>query len=459
MPLDDELRHSIDAAVEALRARLDDGLTTAAADLRAALDAVDARRAEERAQATEAARAAAFAEAQAETERLVAEAEARGRATLDEAVAAARADERETASPEIRRIVEAEMRQKVEHELAAAEQRMAAALADAEARAASTTRESVKAAKVEERESEMAGVSRLVESIRGLDGATSLSEVLDALAQAASREAARVAVVLLRGDRVTGWRLSGFGPRDQQPKSVDLALNQAGVIGLAVGAARPVTTRDSQTAAKGPVFEHLPTDRMGMAVPVIVGGRVVAVLYGDSVTHDPAAHTAPSAWPEVLEILARHAARCLEALTAQKTLSTPTSRFWGGPGRTGGTDAPAHDGRPPSPPLQMQATSGPAVPVPPSAETSTQPSNVAEESARRFARLLLSEIRLYHEPAVAEGRERRNLLARLAPELERARRMYDARVPVSLRTRAELFQQEIVATLAGGDQSLLGAPA
>ena len=86
-------------------------------------------------------------------------------------------------------------------------------------------------------------------------------------------------------------------------------------------------------------------------------------------------------------------------------------------------------------------------------------SSAPEEAARRFARLLLSEIRLYHEPAVDEGRRSRNLLSRLGPEIERARRLYEAQVPVSLRTRAELFHQELVSTLAGGDAALLGMPA
>ena len=36
----------------------------------------------------------------------------------------------------------------------------------------------------------------------------------------------------------------------------------------------------------GPGFETLPADRMGLAVPVIVGGRVVAVVYADGVALD-----------------------------------------------------------------------------------------------------------------------------------------------------------------------------
>ena len=179
----------------------------------------------------------------------------------------------------------------------------------------------------------MAAVSRLLESIRGLDGASSLSEVLDALGQASGREAARAAVLVLRSDRLLGWKISGFGVRDAQPKGIDLGLAEAGVAGLAVGSARPVTTRDTQSAADGPGFAHLPSDRMGLAVPVIVGGRVVAVVYADGVTAEGREHAVPSSWPEVIEILARHAARCLEALTAQKAAATtPSPRFWVPPG-------------------------------------------------------------------------------------------------------------------------------
>jgi hypothetical protein len=193
-------------------------------------------------------------------------------------------------------------------------------IAEAEARAIAATHASIAAARVTERELEIAGMTRLVESIRGLDGATSLSEVLDALALAAARETARAAVVVLKGDRIVGWRLSGFGMRDSQPKSIDMSMAEAGVIGQAASSSRASTTRDGQT--DGPGFEQLPGDRVGLAMPVIVGGRVVAVLYGDGVTADGHEQVVPSPWPEALEVLARHAGKCLEALTVQKSGSS-----------------------------------------------------------------------------------------------------------------------------------------
>ena len=95
------------------------------------------------------------------------------------------------------------------------------------------------------------------------------------------------------------------------------------MIALAVGAARAVTTRDSATASRSDLDSRsLSTDRMGLAVPVVVGGRVVAVVYADAVTLDGHDRPVPSCWPELIEVLARHAGRCLEALTTQKT-ATP----------------------------------------------------------------------------------------------------------------------------------------
>ena len=279
--------------------------------------------AEERDAASRAARESAFADAEQAAQTRVADAEARVRATMDEAIATARAEDREVAAREIRRQVEAEVEQKLADGLAEAETRMEVALADSESRAAEALKDAVAAARAREREVEMAGVTRLLESIRGLDGASSLSEVLDALALASAREAARAAVVVLRGERIQGWKMSGFGPRDTQPKSIDLPLAESGVIGMAVGAARAVTTRDSQSAAAGPGFETLPADRMGLAVPVIVGGRVVAVIYADGVTLDGHERPVPSGWPEVIEVLARHAGRCLEALTTQRAAAAP----------------------------------------------------------------------------------------------------------------------------------------
>jgi hypothetical protein len=76
------------------------------------------------------------------------------------------------------------------------------------------------------------------------------------------------------------------------------------------------------------------------------------------------------------------------------------------------------------------------------------------ESARRYAKLLISEIKLYNEGAVRVGRERRDLQSRLRDEIDRAHRLYDQRVSASLKKRDAYFRQELVQMLADGDQSL-----
>jgi hypothetical protein len=366
--------------------------------------------------------------------------EDRIRSTVDQAVAplvqqvlTEASAERDEAIRAAKAQIFEEAEQATLNRVADAEARVRAAM---EAKATTDLESAVAAARVKEREIEMAGVSRLLESVRGLDGATSLSEVLDALALAAGREAARAAVVVLRNDRIQGWRMSGFGPRDSQPKSIDLALAESGVIGLAVGAARAVTTRDSQSTGTGPGFESIPQDRMGLAVPVIVSGRVVAVVYADAVTGDGHEKQVPSSWPELIEVLARHAGRCLEALAKEKSMPRAQP-----PASTAASAAPASTG---------------SAAVPPETSAMLQITDGVAAAARRTARLLVSEIRLFHEPAVNEGRRHRNLMARLAPEIEKARQAYYEQVPAGVRDNTDYFHQELIKTLAGGDASLLG---
>lgn len=77
--------------------------------------------------------------------------------------------------------------------------------------------------------------------------------------------------------------------------------------------------------------------------------------------------------------------------------------------------------------------------------------------ARRFARLLVSEIKLYNEQKVKEGRSQNNLYERLRDDIDRSRQMYDKRVAPPVAARHDYFHQELVNTLAEGDTSKLGA--
>ena len=77
--------------------------------------------------------------------------------------------------------------------------------------------------------------------------------------------------------------------------------------------------------------------------------------------------------------------------------------------------------------------------------------------ARRFARLLVSEIKLYNEKKVKEGRSQSDIYDRLRDDIERSREMYAKRVAPPVAARHDYFHQELVNTLAEGDSAKLGS--
>lgn len=77
--------------------------------------------------------------------------------------------------------------------------------------------------------------------------------------------------------------------------------------------------------------------------------------------------------------------------------------------------------------------------------------------AQRFARLLVSEVKLYNEQKVVEGRNERDLYKRLREHIDRSRQMYDQRVQPEVAQRYDYFHHELVNTLAEGDADKLGS--
>ena len=78
------------------------------------------------------------------------------------------------------------------------------------------------------------------------------------------------------------------------------------------------------------------------------------------------------------------------------------------------------------------------------------------EEARRLARLLVSEIKLYNEEQVEEGRRKRDLYERLREDIDRSRQMYEERVEARILKTTDYFYQELVRILAAGDTKALG---
>jgi hypothetical protein len=78
------------------------------------------------------------------------------------------------------------------------------------------------------------------------------------------------------------------------------------------------------------------------------------------------------------------------------------------------------------------------------------------DDARRLARLLISEIKLYNEKKVDEGRAASDLYERLKDDIDRSRQVYADRTPETIRKEKDFFQEELVRILADGRAEALG---
>jgi hypothetical protein len=432
----DQLRATIDG----LRARMQ-------AELDAQLSAI----ADQHAQALADAQRAAEIQAEQRWAAKVEAVRAEWTARLDSEVTAARTEAERRAIAEATRIrMDAEqsaaesasrMREELEQALAVERQRANAQIqaereraereierTRQEVKAHSEARQAESAALVEahaaERQAQLAGLDRLLAGVRSISAASSLAETLTALLKGAAAEAPRAALFVVNGDQLQGFKDAGFS--GIPPSSLNIPASDAGVLGEALRKGAPVTTaaNDGPTA---PRFAALGTDRAGIAVPIVLGDRTIAILYADDGAE--AAPEVPASWPESVQILGRHAAACLAHLTAMRTAQA----------------------------MRMSAATGTTAQAVGATGQAGDGAANEENGARRYARLLVSEIKLYNEAAVQIGRQKRDLMSRLRPEIERARRLYEERVPSSVAAREMYFHQELVQTLADGDAALLGS--
>jgi len=79
------------------------------------------------------------------------------------------------------------------------------------------------------------------------------------------------------------------------------------------------------------------------------------------------------------------------------------------------------------------------------------------KDARRFAKLLVSDIELYNKAKLAEGRKNKDLYMRMKLDIERSRHAFEQRFGKTVGKQFDYFHDELVRTLAGNDPSLLGS--
>ena len=364
--------------------------------------------------------------------------------------------------------------------------------------------------------SDMAIVKAAIEEISGQQ---SQSEILKTLVNRAAAFAPRVAFFVIKRDQATGWRARGFEGTvgDRAIQQITLSTDADTIVS---SVARSKTTWSGGVGSHADDHSLLnrlgdePPQRI-VSVPLTVRGRAVAVLYADSAALDSEAINL-----EALETLCRVASMAVELTSVGRAKPAVEAAPEVAPQRPAPepqpTYTPTREYDEPSRPVVEQSFdqvtprphTGPLEPPPPptysepapyeTAETHSSapetftaepitpqtpaepasplgtrrrfgmdadlPVNVTNDEerrihndARRFARLLVSEIKLYNEQKVAEGRSQSDLYDRLREYIDRSREMYDKRVKPEVALRYDYFHHELVSTLAEGDAAKLGA--
>ncbi len=321
---------------------------------------------------------------------------------------------------------------------------------------------------------------------------SSQAEILGALLAGVARFSVRAALFVIRGGVAIGWRATGFG--DDGAIKAETLSTSSGLIARAVRDRLPV-------AAAATEFDADFVSRFGapaggtnvLVLPLLLHEKVPAILYadgGDKGLLDASA----------LECLVRSAGLWLEVVNMRKShpgegAGTSSSRIQAAAeapapataaepvAAEAAEEAPAS---PPAAPLPEEAAGAPPPPPPPVAapavaaagatapasETSPVPAvaeaiappaaaRSAEEEevhrkAKRFAKLLVEEIKLYNQAKVAQGRAHKNLYALLREDIEKSLASYSARYGQTCAAEADYFTEQIVKVLCEGDASLLG---
>ena len=102
------------------------------------------------------------------------------------------------------------------------------------------------------------------------------------------------------------------------------------------------------------------------------------------------------------------------------------------------------------------APPAPAVLVPFDVSQLSEAEQKIHKDAKRFAKLLVSEIELYNKAKVAEGRKNWDLYKRLKTDIDRSRLTFEKRFGKALSRQVDYFHDELVKILAANDSEVLG---
>lgn len=324
-----------------------------------------------------------------------------------------------------------------------------------------------------------ADIALLRDSVAELNDQRTQADVLNALVSRAANFAPRVVLFVVKGGNAVAWAARGLDDSIGPIRGMSISLQSDTVLRAAINSQQtfygsPDLQSENQTAFTR--FGNVQPLRL-LAVPLKVRSKTAAIVYADTAERGEAATNV-----EAIELLAQTAglvvelvslrARISEAAQAAKPaepVAAPSGGVASGdlrPAPTSGSLSakPEHIPAPQPVPAYFRPTVEPPAPIAPPASsfaraqgTTGDEEEKAHNDARRFARLLVSEIKLYNENKVAEGRRSGDLYDRLKEDIDRSRQMYEKRVTPSVAAKFDYFYDELVGTLAEGDPGKLGS--
>jgi hypothetical protein len=275
-------------------------------------------------------------------------------------------------------------------------------------------------------------------AVRRIRQASSITDIGSTLLETAGAWAGRVALLVHKGDRLSGWRAYGF--ESMAPESDGFAEAWAAFqIGIAEAPAlgQAVETREAVISLSVP--DHLspglvallglqPEDKVYL-FPLCLRGQVVAVLYADG------RGAAEDVQPAALESLCGVAEIAMEAFS---TRPQPRARETG-PGR-----------------LDLSAAVSAQRPAPADWNQMSGEDRDVHLRAQRFARVLVADLQLYRSQEIREGKQDRNLYGRLRDEIDKSREVYQRKFGYTAAGSVDYFHLELLHTLADDQEDLLG---
>jgi hypothetical protein len=284
------------------------------------------------------------------------------------------------------------------------------------------------------------------------------SEILRALLEGTVVGCPRATLFLMRDGQFKGWNSIGYPPAASALQRGMIVPADSGWL-AALASEEDVRWRSLRPGEGAPTFgQAAAAETVGL--PVRVGGKAVAVLIAERGTGE-------QPWsPAALGILCQATRMRLELDLAWRRLkgqtiepaaasfAPPFAPLFATPVAT--PSSPPRTPEAPPPPERPAAATSASELVPwGAAGSSTTENDPRREEARRYARLVATDIRLYNEEAVVVGRRQRDLTRRLGDQLQRGRDAFAQRFPDLGADGKQLLDDAFVQVLAGGDASLI----